>query len=142
MRTKVQTICSWRNQGLILSSKDEGYEIYDRYINSTNCEKCGNLYRSNRDRCMDHSHDIHDKYGYFRNVLCNSCNTKRCKIYSTNTSGYQGIGKKIDKSCKQGFSWRFQVNLNGKRKTIKTSKDFDYLKNFAEKWKIENNYSN
>ena len=132
----------WRSRGLIVTSKEEEDEIYDRYINSTHCEKCGNKYKSTIDRCMDHAHLIDHKWGYFRNILCQSCNKKRCKIYKNNTSGYLGISKCFTKSCKDGILYRFVVHLNGKGKTIKSSVDFDYLKNFAEKWKIENNYLN
>ena len=139
--TKAQKIRSWRQSGLILTSKEEGYEIYDRWINSTHCEKCGNKYKSNQDRHMDHSHDIYDKYGYFRNVLCQSCNLKRCKISIFNKTGYTGICKQIDPQCSQGFCWRFLVSINGKQKQIKKSVDFDVVKDFAIKWKIENEYN-
>ena len=138
---KSQYIAKWRNRGLILTSKEEGDEILNRYINSTHCEKCGNKYKSTKDRNMDHSHDIFDKYGYFRNILCRSCNNKRCKIHKNNTSGYLGISKCFCKNRKQGFYWRFDVIINGKRKGIKSSVDFNYLKNFAIKWKIENEYN-
>jgi len=139
--TKAKRIGEWRNRGLVLSSKEEGYEIYERYINSTNCEKCGNKYTSIRDRHMDHAHLIDDKYGYFRNILCHSCNQKRRdKLMQTNTSGYSGIYKSIKKDCKQGFYWEFRVSINKKRKTIQSSVDYDKLVKFAENWKIENNY--
>tara|TARA_R110000796_G_scaffold106756_1_gene217260 strand:+ start:83 stop:511 length:429 start_codon:yes stop_codon:yes gene_type:complete len=139
--TKAKRIGQWRNQGLVLSSKEEGYEIYDRYINSTNCEKCGNKYTSTIDRHMDHAHLIDDTFGYFRNVLCQSCNHKRRdRNAKNNVSGYNGISKKIDKNCKQGFYWEFRVCINKKRKTIKTSVDYDKLVEFADNWKIENNY--
>ena len=138
---KSRTIGSWRQQGLILTSKVEGIEIYDRYINSTNCEKCGNKFKSTRDKHMDHSHDIHDKYGYFRNVLCSSCNHKRSKIPSDNTSGYTNIYKKPNKNCKQGYRWTFTVQIDGKEKTIKTSINKKWLIKFAKKWKLENNYN-
>ena len=141
MRTKAEVIGDWRQRGLILTSKEEGDEIYNRYINSTQCEKCGYKYKSSRDRQMDHSHDINDKYGYFRNVLCQSCNLRRCKLHCDNTSGYPGISKKKDKHINQGFYWRFQISINGKKITIKSSVDFDYLKNYADDWKVENKYS-
>ena len=142
MRTKAQIISNWRQRGLILTSKQEGEEIYNRYINSTQCEKCGNEYKSTLVRHMDHSHDIHDKYGYFRNVLCNSCNLKRCKIHSTNTSGYSGINKHLDKCCKQGYHWDFFIHIDGIQKQIKTSTNKEWLIEFAKKWKLENNYDN
>jgi len=139
---KTRSICNWQTTGLILSSEEEGFEIYDRYINSTQCEKCGNKYKSTKDKHMDHSHEIDDKWGYFRNILCRSCNSKRCKIPSNNTSGYLGIYKHLDKNCKLGYIWRFQVSIDEKQKIIKTSTDKEFLIKFATQWKIDNNYDN
>ena len=139
--TKSDTIAQWRQIGLVLSSKEEGYEIYEQYINSTNCEKCGNKYKSNRDKCMDHIHLIDDKYGYFRNVLCNSCNTKRSdRLCKDNTSGYTGISKLKKKDCKQGFIWVFNVHIDKKLRLIKSSVDYNWLVEFADNWKKINNY--
>ena len=141
--TKSGTIADWRQLGLILTSKEEGLEIYDRYINSTNCEKCGNKYTSTRDRHMDHAHLIDDKFGYFRNVLCHSCNVKRKhRNNKDNTSGYNGICKHITKNCKQGFIWVFRVYINKKEKKIKSSINYDKLVELADNWKKENNYGN
>jgi len=135
---KSMTIGSWRKHGLILSSKEEGDEIYDRYINSTHCEKCKKKYKSNLDRQMDHSHDIHKKYGYLRNILCKSCNLKRHDLYANNTSGYNGIYKQPDKTCTQGYIWQFKLIIDGKMKSIKQSVDLPTLIKFAENWKKEN----
>ena len=137
-----KTICrgSWRRKGLILSSEEEFDEIYDRYINSTHCEKCNKKYKFNQDKHMDHSHSIHDKYGYFRNILCQSCNAKRCKMYSTNTSEYPNIIKQPNKRCTQGYIWNFRVSINGKQKCIKSSIDKEKLIKFAIKWKLDNQY--
>jgi uncharacterized protein YktA (UPF0223 family) len=146
MKIKINTpeaksLRTWKRIGLVLSSKEEGSEIYDRYINSTNCEKCGNKYKSTKDRCMDHIHLIDDKYGYFRNVLCKSCNEKRIdRNQKNNTSGYNGISKLKKKNCTQGFMWRFRVHIDGKETQIKTSVDYDKLVEFAKKWKLDNNY--
>ena len=138
---KSRTRADWRHKGLILSSKEEFDEIYIRYINSTNCEKCGNEYKSNQDRQMDHSHEIHDKYGYFRNILCRSCNGKRRKIQTNNTSGYPNIYKCLSKECTQGYFWEFKVIINGKQKSIKSSIDKEWLIKFAIKWKLDNHYN-
>ena len=67
-------ISNWKQSGVICDDFDS---LYEYYINCKNCENCavelvdGNKL-SNR-RCLDHSH----KTGLFRNVLCNTCNTKR-----------------------------------------------------------------
>ena len=131
---------SWKKKGLIITSKEELDEIYDRYINTTHCEKCGTEFNSTRDRQMDHAHEIDDKWGHFRNVLCRSCNVKRGKIRSTNTSGYPNIHKHPSKSCAQGYTWKFRVFIDGKSKTIKTSIDKEWLIEFATQWKLDNHY--
>ena len=90
---------------------------------------------------MDHCHSIHDKYGWFRNVLCQSCNLKRCKIQTNNTSGYPGISKSLNKECTQGYIWVFTLSINSKLKCIKSSIDKEWLIKFAIQWKLDNNYN-
>ena len=132
----------WIQQGLVFCSEEEFDEIFERYINSTNCEICKKKYKSSLDKHMDHSHLINGKYGAFRNVLCRSCNKLRSdnKIQSNNTSNVTNISKHIDKSCKQGYIWNFIVKLNGKKKNIKSSVNKEWLIEFADKWYIDNNY--
>ena len=132
---KTDTKSSWRRKGLITNNFDE---IYNKYIYATHCELCNKQFPNTKDRQMDHNHET----GEFRNIVCQICNLKKAdvKIQSNNTSGYTGIYKYYDKRYKQGYIWAFSVSINGKLKTIKSSTDFDYLKDFAEKWKKENNY--
>tara|TARA_R110000824_G_scaffold9008_1_gene40716 strand:- start:39 stop:491 length:453 start_codon:yes stop_codon:yes gene_type:complete len=139
---KGYTKARWKQGGLIWSSEEEFEEIYQRYFESTHCELCNKPYKNSKDRNMDHIHLIDNKFGWFRNIVCTSCNKLRSdnKIRSDNASGYIGIGKYITKNCKQGFIWNFRVTVNGKQKTIKSSIDFDKLVIFAEKWKIDNKY--
>ena len=74
-RLKSKTIAKWKIKGLIC----EDYNVlYERYLESTNCEECGCEYGKFGDgsgtfRCMDHSHIT----GLFRNFLCNRCNIRR-----------------------------------------------------------------
>ena len=141
-RHKTNFKTKWKYRGLIWTSEEEFEEIYQRYITSTHCELCKKPYKSNNTRHMDHIHCIDNKWGWFRNVVCSRCNLLRAdkKIQSNNTSGYRGIIKHLNKAYKQGFTWVFQVSINGKSKSIKTSIDLDYLKKFADHWKIDNNY--
>ena len=139
---KARTKSHWKLRGLLWTSEEEFEEIYQRYFESTHCELCNKPYKSNFDRHMDHAHFI-DKFGWFRNVVCNRCNGLRSdkKIPSHNTSGYKGISKNSQKDCKQGFLWVFQVHIDTKTITIKSSTDLDKLIKFADKWKIDNNYN-
>ena len=133
----------WKKYGLIVTSKEEFNEIFNRYLHSTNCEICHNNYKSRRNKQMEHEHLIDNKYGPFRNVVCQSCNQRKKdkKIRFDNTSGYVGICKQIDKNYKQGFRWKFRANINGKVKTIKYSVNKELLIEFATQWKIDNNYN-
>ena len=84
MPTKNQRIHSWKNQGII---SDDWDTIYDRYMNATHCEECGEdfdsyklNYRKHEKHCkqinprrLDHDHST----GKVRNVVCHSCNVKR-----------------------------------------------------------------
>ena len=66
-------ISVWKFNGLIHGDYDA---LYEHYINTKNCDYCNvELIEGcgKTARCMDHSH----KTNLFRNVLCNSCNTKR-----------------------------------------------------------------
>jgi len=71
---KSKRINNWKRTGLITDDIDK---IYERYMNSTNCECCGKEYNSSqRDKHMDHCH----KTGKFRNILCRNCNQLRGHI--------------------------------------------------------------
>jgi len=135
---KCSTLYTWKKRGLI-TTDDEIQSIYYMYIYTTHCELCNKEFEKRNDRQMEHNHET----GEFRNIVCKSCNLKKTdkKIYNHNTSGYTGICKHIYKRCKQGFYWRFRVTIDNKLKTIKSSVDFDKLVEFADKWKIENNYN-
>jgi hypothetical protein len=135
---KSTTIYNWKRNGL--KESDEFIEeIYNRYIVASHCELCNKQFKSSSDRCMEHNNET----GKFRNIACSSCNQKKhdVKMNSNNTSGYKGIFKQKSKKCKQGFIWRFQAIVNGKKKFIKNSTDLEFLKGWADKWKIENNYN-
>ena len=72
---KSNTICDWKRKGLLSEDYDS---LYQKYIESTNCEECNCYYGKYKDgswsfRCMDHCHIT----GVFRNFLCNRCNIRR-----------------------------------------------------------------
>mgnify|MGYP003679000475 CR=1 FL=1 len=69
-------ISNWKKRGLICDNYEE---LYDKYINTLECDNCAielvtGHYGANR-RCMDHDHIT----GKFRNILCHYCNTQRGK---------------------------------------------------------------
>jgi hypothetical protein len=132
---KSDTKRSWKNCGLLCTEK-ELEEIYQQYIYSTNCELCGEVYKSRRDRCMEHCHET----GKFRNICCQRCNLRKrdVKIRSTNTSGYKNIYKHKTQKCKQGFNWVFAVRIDGKKKTLKTSVDLEKIIQFRDQWLAAN----
>jgi len=87
------TIYNWKRYGLILREDESYQDIYSFVMNIENCNLCNvkfNNENHSQKRCMDHDH----KTGYFRQVLCMSCN----KLYDTKKD------KKINKS-KTGFRW-------------------------------------
>jgi hypothetical protein len=62
---KSYTISNWKRIGLI-----GDYEhIYERYINTHNCNVCNYQFDERNWRCMDHNHET----GIFRQILCSGC---------------------------------------------------------------------
>ena len=64
---KKKMIYSWKQSGLIYDNIDT---LYQHYIETLNCEWCGKVFESTRDRCLDHDHQT----GAFRLVVCQKCN--------------------------------------------------------------------
>ena len=126
---KSNTISKWKQSGLIADNIDE---LYDRYINSTNCELCGNEYKNTKDRCLDHDHNT----GLFRNVVCQSCNTssKLKEIQKNNTSGY----KNIQLTKNNTFKVKIIIKKKIYRKSFKTIEEAilyrDNLLSYSIKW--------
>ena len=64
---KSETISNWKTYGLI----DDDYEgLYDKYLNTTECEICKYVFDNTNWKCMDHCHTT----GLFRQILCFKCN--------------------------------------------------------------------
>jgi hypothetical protein len=73
---KSRRISNWKRRKV---KCDDWDNLYDKYINTTNCEECdvelvSGIYGSNK-KCLDHDHVT----GEFRNILCNTCNNERWK---------------------------------------------------------------
>jgi len=69
---KTHRISNWKQIGVIHSNYDE---LYEKYINTENCELCNckltyDTPSTKTTKCLDHNHDT----GEFRYILCWNCN--------------------------------------------------------------------
>jgi hypothetical protein len=64
---KINRISNWKERGLICDNFDE---LYNKYLETTECAVCKYEFDETNWRCMDHDHDT----GLFRQFLCNKCN--------------------------------------------------------------------
>ena len=120
---KSDYLYKWKQRGLICREGETYDDIFDRVQNTANCELCNVLLTSGRSktgRCMDHDHST----GYFRQVLCRSCNVHHDKKYSgkppknNKTTGIKNI------SFHKRFNiYRYRKEVN----KIKHQKDFKTL---------------
>ena len=108
-------LTNWKGKGV----KGNYDEIYERYINTTNCDMCGVSLTigkkiTSTTKCMEHDHIS----GEFRGICCHKCNMKPHlkKKYANNTSGHKNIS--YDKECGK---WRY--TRGGKKKRFKSKTD-------------------
>ena len=72
---KTTRIWNWKLRGV---KHNDFNELYEYYLNCNNCENCNveltiDRWGTSTTKCLDHCHIT----GEFRNVLCQSCNSKR-----------------------------------------------------------------
>tara|TARA_R110002012_G_scaffold249621_2_gene427222 strand:- start:1290 stop:1718 length:429 start_codon:yes stop_codon:yes gene_type:complete len=124
---------NWKKTNIIFN--DNFDEWYARYINSNECEKCNEPYKSLKDRCMDHDHNT----GEPRNILCNSCNIKTDRItQKTNKLGLQYIYKQKTSSYVCGFCYIFRLKRDNKVVIQKYSKDLEKLIKYRDEFIKDN----
>ena len=63
---KTHTISNWKTRGVI----GDYDELYEQYINTTECNVCKFVFTDKNWKCLDHDHTN----GQFRYILCNNCN--------------------------------------------------------------------
>ena len=136
---KANTKKQWKGQEMIFNETEFEY-WYNKIIYATHCriEKCKKPFTSSLNRQLDHDH----KTGIIRDIICTRCNQLRKdnKLFSTNTSGFKNIFKHYNNRYKQGFSWDFQVHIDGKKTLIKSSVNKEWLIEYAKQWYIDNDY--
>lgn len=65
---------NWTKGGCVFRNTNHFERVYDYYINVNCCDFCGNSFKNNKDRCLEH---IHYKIsGNLRGVACQKCNSK------------------------------------------------------------------
>ena len=75
---KCKRITQWKHRGIITDNYDA---VYEKYINTHNCEYCNCEFTEKNKRCLDHSHHITDAPN-IRGILCTSCNIR--DVYKEN----------------------------------------------------------
>jgi len=71
---KCARIRTWKSRG-VLDNFNDNYEIlYKIYLSTKFCDICNCELNTNTKtrKCLDHCHNS----GYFRNIVCHSCNVK------------------------------------------------------------------
>jgi len=102
----------WKKSGIIFNGMFE--EIYDIYINCSECDYCKKPFKSSRHRHLDHDHDITDEYN-IRNILCNNCNNNKKKQKWESNTGEQYINKRNHTKGKyKWISYRIRITRYGK----------------------------
>ena len=130
-RHKSDTISRWKKRGLKENSETI-LEIYEGSIRTSNCELCGNPFKSLRDRQMEHCHET----GKFRNIVCIKCNAcKSDRKLRINNTGHRYISKK---KSKKGFYFQIQIYRNGKHVLYKTAKTIEKAIEIRDKFIAEN----
>ena len=100
----------WCKRGIIFNNRFD--EIYNRYIYSSQCEKCQTPYKNSKDRQLDHDHLITDNFNV-RAVLCKNCNCRKLRQSWTNNTNKQYITKEWKKRDNK-YVYRLQIQRYGK----------------------------
>ena len=138
MMNKYATLYNWKRYGLICREGQTYDDIFDKVHNTKNCELCNILLTtglSKSGKCMDHDH----KTGYFRQVLCRSCNSNYDMDDSirkkpiNNTSGHRNISYQTKDNL---WLYAKQINKVKYHKCFKTLEEaIQYKEKFEKKIK-------
>ena len=64
-------INTWKHRKIITDDWDN---VYDIYMDTTNCNYCNKQFKNKLDRNLDHDHTINDSNN-IRGIICRECNT-------------------------------------------------------------------
>ena len=112
-------IYNWIKYGIICREGETYDDLYNHVMSVNNCELCNVEFDESfkNQRCLDHDHNT----GYFRKVLCRSCNAQyekaSQKLKVTNKTGHMFISPSITKNKSGNISVSFRYERkNFKRK--------------------------
>ena len=125
-RHKSYTLCKWKQLGLIYHNLEE---LYQTYINTTECGHCGKVFENTYDRCMDHCHET----GLFRKIVCRRCNT--CDRYIKYPDGVPSLGERYKEYQKEYLvvnrdkikEYRKEYRLVNKEKIKEKNKEYQVV---------------
>ena len=78
---KSRRICDWKRQGIKCRDGEIYEDLHNIYHNAIYCEACKGVFEGGRGtntgltkmgKCLDHDHTT----GYYRQIICRSCNTR------------------------------------------------------------------
>tara|TARA_R110002012_G_scaffold45729_4_gene121351 strand:+ start:179 stop:595 length:417 start_codon:yes stop_codon:yes gene_type:complete len=119
---KCNTINAWKCRGL-KESKEFIDQIYEEYLNSEECQLCGEPYSEHNRKEMEHNHLT----GEFRNICC-----KRCNMWKTDKAV-----KNITWD-KDSNKYRVQIKRNYKNVLNKFYKTEEECKEVLNQFIIDN----
>ena len=70
---KNEAINKWKQRGVLDNFNNKYSTLYKIYQSTKYCDDCGFDLINKKRKCLDHCHIT----GYFRGIVCNSCNNKR-----------------------------------------------------------------
>ena len=129
-RYRSNKISKWRNQGIYFYDRADSIYVYNYWKDCLNCENCNKIFLTTLDKQLDHCHLIKKKAN-IRGVVCNKCNTRTIESCAK-------LIKHKDKSCKQGYIWRFKIRRDNIEIVHKSSINKKELEEFRITWIDDN----
>lgn len=113
-------IRTWINSGVI---HDDFDALFEKYINTEECEHCAKQFKNTRDRHLDHDHTT----GLFRLIVCFKCNVRDSYIkYPCGYSKKEYNQRHKDYRKEQYKNWRAENRtelLKKKKQWYKDNKE-------------------